>query len=233
MYTYKRTVLFSLAYLLLIVFLFIGSAQAAKFSAQKFVPSGFMKNYPEFKPSPAGEGGMSWRDQSVDYKRFDKIAIFPIIVWYHPDAKYLGIKPKKLAAITTRLENRLSQTFAKKFKVVNKPGPNVLVIRAAITNVVIKKPGIFKKITPIGWIATGVQKAGNRDVKILNSALELEIYDGASKKRIAAGYVFRPGKKKSKKKKKYKSNWKRIEASLEYWASRINARVNALQQSGG
>jgi len=138
------------AYLLLVVFLLIGSAQAAKFSAQEFVPSGFMKHYPEFKPSPDDGATMSWRDESVDFKRFDKIAILPISIWYHPDAKYHGIKPKKLAAITTRLENRLSQTFAKKFKVVNKPGPNSLVIRAAITNVVIKKPSIFKKITPIG-----------------------------------------------------------------------------------
>ena len=84
------------------------------------------------------------------------------------------------------------------YPVVSKPGPGVLRLRLAITNVYLGKPKHkFGQYTPIGLVASGVKKAKGKSKKnysLQNASVEAEMFDSQSGERLAVRIDTKPVK---------------------------------------
>lgn len=108
-----------------------------------------------------------------------------------PDSPYKGGKPEDMARIAELMREALAEQLTKGgYSVVNAPGPGVLYLRLALTDLELtkKKRGLLA-YTPVG----AVVKAGTDAVKetldkvdITRMTLQAELLDGASGEVLAA-----------------------------------------------
>lgn len=205
-----------------------GIALAKKY---KVVQSGFLEDYPAFKADADRKGAMVYRKAGVDLKKYTKIMIDPVEIWISPKSKYKGIKPDDLKVIADTFRHAVVNALEPTYPVVNKPGPDVLGIRIAITNVYItkKKRGLLG-YTPVGIVVSTAVKAIGDNMSLQEAVIEAELLDSQSNKRLGA--IMDQQSKTAKKKlsigstKKGKTSWDEIKQTLKFYADRFRGRMD-------
>ena len=205
-----------------------GIALAKKY---KVVQSGFLENYPSFEADKDREGAMVYRKGGVDLKKYTKIMIDPVEIWIAPQTKYKGIKPDDLKVLADTFRQAIVNALEPTYPVVNKPGPDVLGIRIAITNVYItkKKRGLLG-YTPVGIVVSTAVKAIGDNMSLQEAVIEAELLDSQSNERL--GSIMDQQSKTAKKKlgigatKKGKTSWDEIEQTLKFYADRFRGRMD-------
>jgi hypothetical protein len=224
MRAFKTTVVVLISVSLLLT----GIVWAKKF---KVVPSGFLENSPAFEADSDREGAMIYRKAGVDLKKYTKIMIAPIEIWISPKTKYKGIKPDDLKVLADTFRQAVIDALEPTYPVVNKPGPDVLGMRIAITNVYItkKKRGLLG-YTPIGFAVSTAVKAIGDNMSLQEAVIEAELLDSQSNERLGA--LMDQQSKTAKKKmsigstKKGKTSWDEIEQTLKFYAERFRGRMD-------
>ena len=135
--------------------------------------SGFLKDYGQLKPDPKVEGAMAYRAPSLySYRKF---LIDPVLVHFAPKAKGSAIDPAGLKELTDYFNDNAIKALSKNYQVVGKPGPGVLRIRVAITQI--------SETIPILNIHPGTKLTG---AGLGGASMEAEAIDTATGKRVAA-----------------------------------------------
>jgi hypothetical protein len=147
--------------------------------------SGFIENYPDLKPDPQKPGAMLWEKPGLDRSAYRAVMIESIDIFIHPQSEYKGIDANDMKAISDTFYKELVDVFEPEIPVVSKPGPGVVVVRLAITNVYLKKKkrGLLGW-TPIGLIVTGMQDLAGKRVKLVDATFESESFDGQTEERL-------------------------------------------------
>ncbi len=148
--------------------------------------SGFLSDYARLKPTPWGEGMECWRTDHLDAKKYDKVLISRIIVSLKPDQQQ-AVDPTDLKTLTDYFHNSLVKALKPQMQVVNKPGPGVVVMRIALTNLVPTGVGesMVGTLVPYAFVAeagSGVatgRPAGSTPY-MGETGMELQLRDGAS-----------------------------------------------------
>jgi hypothetical protein len=153
--------------------------------------SGFLSDYARLKPVTWTEGIQCWRDPNLDAKKYDKILISRINVNLKP-GQQAGIDPTDLKTLTDYFYQSLVKALKPQMSVVDKPGPGVLVMRIALTNLV--PTGVAESVTgtviPYAFVAeagSGVatgRPAGSTPY-LGETGMEMQFRDGASNKVLA------------------------------------------------
>ncbi len=187
--------------------------------------SGFLEDYPQFEPDTERKGAMIYRKPGVDVKAYTKILIDPIEIWVAPDSKYKGIKPDEMKALSDAFRQALVDALEPEYPVVSKPGPGVLGIRLAITNVHLtkKKRGLLG-YTPVGLVVTTGMSMAGKNIHLHNATIEAELLDAQTNERLSALIDSRPDVEA---KAKEKISWEGIESTLKYYATRLRQRLDA------
>ena len=148
------------------------------------------------------------------------------------DSKYKGIKPDDAKAVADAMRKALSDAVTKngRVKVVDKPGPEVLYVRLAASNVHLKKKsrGILG-YTPAGFVVGSAVSAGQEmEQKIIlqDMTLELEILDSQTETVMAAVVDEIEAGKKAK----ASDSWMKEHTVMAYWATRFNCRLENSQK---
>ena len=217
----KMTLVFTL-------FVFLTSASLA--IGGKY--SGFLEDEPVFKADEDRKGALVYRKAGVNLKSYTKIMIDPVEIWIAPKTKYKGIKPDDLKVLADTFRQAIVDALEPTYPVVNKPGPDVLGIRIAITNVYItkKKRGLLG-YTPIGLVTSTAVKALGDNMSLQEAIIEAELLDSQSNERLGA--LIDQQSKTAKKKssigptKKGKTSWDEIEETLKFYAERFRGRMDA------
>jgi hypothetical protein len=102
--------------------------------------SGFLKDYSELQTDPDDESLRWWEKEGVDWKRYKRLMIDPVVVYYHPKAKNRQIEPNVLKELTDYFRTIVIEEVQDAYPVVEAPEPDVLRIRAAITDLVPANP---------------------------------------------------------------------------------------------
>lgn len=189
--------------------------------------SGFLGDYSQLRPDPEREG--VYIDIITDWNRqtYPKIMINEIVVFYAHDTKYKGISPKKLAAITDTFREYLTEVLGERRTMVDKPGPGVLMLNLALTNVHARRPKrTALNILPPMLIMTGIKKAAGTDYWLTNAEFEAEAIDGKTYERVGAIVATRLGQKDKTGKEQKKTSWKDIEAELKRFTDRLRKRFD-------
>jgi hypothetical protein len=120
--------------------------------------SGFLKDYSLLQRDPDDESLLWWEKEGVDWKRYKKLMIDRVVVYYNPAAENRQIEPDVLKELTDYFRTVVIEEVQDTYPVVDAPGPDVLRIRAAITDLIPANP--FVNIVMTVGVAVPVDMGG-------------------------------------------------------------------------
>jgi hypothetical protein len=172
---------------------------------------------------------------------YDKIMIDQPEIWIDPDSKYRGTKPDNIKAIADLMrENLTAKVIDRGYEVVDEPGPDVLYIRVALTDLYLKKKrrGVLG-YTPVGAVAKlGVDAIRDmmKKIDIIEMAIQVEFQDSVTEEVIGA-IIIKRGARKNKEtgQKLTRYDFKFLRLEMQYYSARLacsldNARAPEAQQ---
>jgi len=164
--------------------------------------AGFLSDYSQLKPDPEDSGAEMWAKPGLRLKNYDKILLDDIVVWYKDKAAYKGIDAAKLKILADYLRAAITNTLGADYPVVAEPGPGVLRIRVAITELVPTKPGmsVVVLVLPYATIAdlcasTTTKGGFGSSPYVGDAAIESEFLDSVTSEQLVAYVDRRIGKK--------------------------------------
>jgi hypothetical protein len=216
---------------LVIVGLLMGG-QTGVIAAAGITASGFLDDYDLLKPDARVFGTYVFRSGDLSPGKYTKIILQPIEIWIDPQSHYKGTSPVQMKALTDSLREVIVEALSEKFELLKIPGPDVMGIRLAITNVNARKPK--KRVilnTPRGSseVIMSIQDADAIDYSLLKAVLEAEIFDSASGRTLASFMDVRLGME-AKDEPDYTRTWAEIAKDLSSYAERF---VGSLQSTFG
>ncbi len=181
--------------------------------------SGFLKNYPEFKAGPTGGADFVYMKEGADFKRYNKIMMDHVVLYFKDDAKYKGIHPEELNEMSNAFHKAIADNLQEAYPLVDKPGSDVMRLRIAVTDVVASKPGMgtISTVMPLGLALSTIKKGvTGTHTGVGQASIEVEILDSMTNERIAAAIDTRHGGKIEG-----FSKWGAVKGAFEFWAKRL------------
>ena len=139
-------------------------------------PSGFLEPYVGFVPHPERASAMLYEPEGMDLGRYDRLMIDRVVVWQHPWAEAQEIRPYELLELAAAFHETLVAAVADAYPVVLEPGPDVLRLRAALTDVKARRPGPLRTSAAVAFGALSIEEV----------TIEAELLDSTSGRRLGA-----------------------------------------------
>jgi len=155
-------------------------------ATQQAAKSGFLGDYSQLKPDPAFDGARRYQNPAKPLKQYRKFMLDPVVVHFAPNAEGTAINPDELKKLADYFHNRAVEELSKRYQVVQKPGPGVLRVRAAITDI--------EKTTPIMNIHPAMKISG---IGLGGASMEAEAIDSQTRERVIAVVDSRQGSRAS------------------------------------
>jgi hypothetical protein len=154
----------------------------------RMTQSGFLSDYGRLKQAPFGDGIQCWRAPEFDAKAYDQVLISRVLVTLKP-SEAQAIDPTDLKALTDYFHDSLARALDPQLKVVVTPGPGVIVIRVALTDLVPTQVGrsVAGTLVPYGFVAeAGAGAVSGRPAGATpylgETGIEMQFVDGGSAK---------------------------------------------------
>ncbi len=199
-----------------IVLLILGSLSMASASAQD---ESFFTDASLLGPWDQGTFDLGYVDPDILQKaqRYDSVMVDQPEIHIAADSKYKGAKGdhlKQLADVA-RLA-MIERLEAGGWPVANEPGPNVVFMRFAISDLYLKKKKRrVLSYTPVGFVVHTTAQAAIRDlwkkIDIVELSIKIEWLDSVSGEVVSAG-VARKGARKTKGQKAELVSWEDLDA---------------------
>ena len=209
-----------------------------------YTPKGFLSDYSKLEPVEGDENAFRYVDDSVDFSKYKKLLIDRIMVWYKEGGDYKGIDPDELKALTDYFHQAIVKAVGDDYGVVSEPGPDVLRVRIAVTDIVPNKPeaSVVSLVVPFAWVAdagSGVAKGEVGSTAFTGEAtIEMEAMDSASSQQVGAYIDREVGKKYNWSKgisegiSSYAnaySKWQYTKKAMDLWAQRLKTTLDELE----
>jgi hypothetical protein len=196
----------------------------------KMHQTGFLKDYSQLKENP--KGLVQWtyfKKDGVDFGAYDKVIVDYITFFFKEDAKYKGIHPEELIEVAQYFNNAYVEALSGALTFTDKPGPGVLRLRTAITDLVPGKPvlGTWSTIMPPALVISHVKKATTGSHMGMGSvSFEIEAIDSQTDEVLGSAIAKNEGKK-------YRvgktfSKWGQVEAIFDDFAKLTRKRFEKL-----
>lgn len=199
--------------------------------------SGFLGDYySKLQPDPENTNLLIyWRNKDL-LKNSSKFILDPVTVYLLPEAQQRGIDPEQLAKLaryfTKAIKDELSRSGS--YELVTQPGPGVMVLRAAITNV---EPTGGKKNAVLKGAETAATHAVAPGASLLvprlsvgKVAIEGEIVDSMSGEAMVAFMTSKSGRRYFSGLKAYQK-WGDIDAAFRSWAKNFREKLDKAHES--
>ena len=139
--------------------------------------SGFLSDYSNLHEDKYGDRSLRWYEtDNFDWRQYRKLMIDPVVVYFHPEAKYRQIDPEAVKKLTDYFRTVVAEELASEYPIVATPGPDVLRVRAAITEIVPANPAVNIVTTAAAFVPLDMGGA----------AIEAEFLDSQSNEVLAA-----------------------------------------------
>lgn len=163
-----------------VLFLLTGCAT----KQMKLTRTGFLSSYSDMKEDEESEGMQIYKNPNVNIKeRYSKILIAPVQFKLDPTLKEHEMKDEDRKKISDYFHEQLEKNLVDKYEIVDEPGVDVLLFRAAVTDVLPNKVYLN-----LHWSTTllGGGMGG--------ASLEAELVDSLTNEQIMAFVDARKGK---------------------------------------
>ena len=200
-----------------------------------FAESGFLSDYSKLKPvkSSTGDDELVFvapgaYERAVGYKA---VMVDQPEILFSADSEYRGMKPEDIAELASIMRSVAKERLEERgrYKVVEQPGPDVLFVRMALTELYLKKKkrGVLA-YTPVGAVAklgTDALKETLSKVDIIEMSFEAELVDSMSSDVLAA-IVIPSGARKADDQKEERMDMKEFQAKIQEYASRLSCQLD-------
>ncbi len=196
--------------------------------------SGFLEDYAGFEKSPKVAGAWRYVKPGAtisDLKKYNKIMLDPIQVWVHDRARFKGVDPEQLSAMTDYFRKAVVKAMAPDYPVVGNPGEDVLRVSMAITGVIPVEP----KRSPLGYVPIAfvlstakeaVDSAGGKEAVELQASMEAAFLDSTRGERRFAFVDSHRGDNMMVEKVQADLGWEGTRAALDFWAAELRKRFD-------
>jgi len=205
-----------------------------------YTPKNFLSDYSRLAPEGGDSHAYKYRDPSVDFKKYNKLLINRIKLFFHEDAEYKGIDPAELMQLVDYFHKAIIDNLPEDYTVVTEPGPDVLHLRIAVTDIVPNKPeaSVVSLVVPFLWLGEAGAGAAEGEAGstpfVGEATVEFEAMDSETHKQLAAYIETRVAKKYkwnegvsegvSSYTKAY-STWAYTQKAFDYWAKKLHDRL--------
>jgi hypothetical protein len=218
----------------------IGLTVRAQEAAQKRAPdsrevTGFLGDYSSLAPDPKnGDLLLYEKDRSV-LKQYNKFIFDPITIFLLPAAEDRGIDPDDLERLAQRFHDAVTDELTKSgYEIVTSPGPGVLWLSVAITNV---EPTGGKRNAAVKGAATAATVAAAPGASLAvprlsvgKVSIEGDLVDTQTGERVVAFVTSKAGRRWFSGFNAFKK-WGDIEAAFRTWAKDFRVRLDEIHGS--
>jgi uncharacterized protein DUF3313 len=194
--------------------------------------SGFLGDYSKLVPDAKNGDLLLYEKDANVLKKYNKFIFDPVTVYLLPEARDRGIDADDLERLAKYFHDAVADELAKsgRYEIVTAPGPDVLELSVAITNV---EPTGGKKNAAVKGAATaatmGVAPGASLLVPRLSVGkvgIEGEMLDSTSGERVVAFVTSKGGRRWFSGLNSIKK-WGDIEAAFRSWAKNFRERLDA------
>jgi hypothetical protein len=210
----------------LFVLMGLTGCSTSKQVSQMKEQSGFLGDYSMLREGKGDEANYVYVDPAANWKSYNKVLIRPVELWRSEDSDLLKLSPEDQKMLVDYLHASLRDHLSKEYEIVDKPGPGVLVIRAAVTDAKKAKPvvNIVSSVVPVGMaVSFGKEIVTGTGTGVGAVAVEAEFLDGQSNQRVAAAMDARAGTKALRS--KGGGKWGDVKLAFDYWSQRVVTRL--------
>ena len=219
--------------------LLAGMVHAGQFGDYK--PHDFLSDYSGLKAEGGDSEAYLYLPEGVDRTKYRKVMVDRIKIFLKEDAEYKGIDPAEMKELADYLHDAIKKALGSAYPVVRNPGPDVLHLRVAITDLVPNKPAasLVTLAVPFAWAAEGSAGAAQGEVGstpfVGEASIELEVLDSVSHEQVAAFIETRSAKKydwdegateAATSYLKAYSTWAYTKEAMDHWAQMIRQRLD-------
>ena len=198
-----------------------------------FAASGFLSDYSKLKTVQSSGGQDQIYVAPEGFKRivnYTAVMVDQPEILFSADSEYKGMTPTDAAAIGKVMQDSVTKKLqAGRYTIVDKPGPNVLFVREALTELYLKKKKRpLVAYTPVGFVVNaGVDalKDTLNKFDIIEMTFEGELTDSKSGE-ILAQLVSKGGARKAQGQKEERMNMDQFRAKLDEWSGRLRCRLD-------
>lgn len=219
------------AFFIIIAMLCVGCASTHQ--TRSVATSGFLTDYSQLQEGEGDEALIFYIDKTAAWSQYDKMIIEPVRLVASEDSEMAENSKEELQAIADYFYAALRTNLSKKYTVVSSPGPGTLQLRVALTDATGSSVVLdtLSSIIPVGMAVNVLAKvATGNNLSVGSATGEIELLDSVSGNRLAAAVDGRSGTKYSGKFDKW-SSWQDTKDACDYWAERIELRLDELSGS--
>lgn len=189
--------------------------------------TGFLGDYSQLQPAPDREGVMLYVDHSFDFRPYTKLMFDPVQVQVTPGPDEAQVPPDVLQRISGQLQQSMQANLAPAYQIVNQPGPDVLRVRAAITDIEAAKPpkGAID-FMPIKAAFNVTREAAGAGPRVAEMKAEVEVLSPAGK-RVMAATATRQGDERLPQGDTI--TWESLQPITDYWARNFRQRLDQVR----
>jgi hypothetical protein len=195
--------------------------------AQDFQSSDFLTDYSNLKQSSDEYMDYTYLAEGAPAKmaNYSAVMIDQPEIFVAADSKYKGMKPDDMKQLADAFRGAMAESLSTTYMIVDQPGPNVLYLRFAISNVQLKKHkrGLLG-YTPIGLVAGAAKSAMTSDftkkIDLKGLTMEFEVLDSSGEEQLAALLKTRSGEKDEP------ASWEDLEALIAVYSQRVACRLD-------
>ncbi|GAB6112813.1 DUF3313 domain-containing protein [Desulfomicrobium salsuginis] len=188
--------------LVALLFSLCACATGGKQSATDFNPADHFlgADYAKLQENPDLKGGLGWRNTAFSPATYSALYIEPVVLWQGEDmARESGLKMADLKLLATYFHDVLTQVpDGKALKLSSQPGPGVIAVKAAVTEVEASSPvsNALTSVVPVGIIlSAGMKVATGQAVGVGKCAVEIRFVDSVTGETLAMFADTKVGKK--------------------------------------
>ncbi len=212
-----------LAMVTAIALLGCGTTHQAKEPAK---PSGFLGDYSALLPGEGDEAQLVFIDSRADFASYESIIIESVTIWR--SSSTANIPEQERTEVINALQAALYTELSKDFSIVQRAGPGVLRVRAAVTDATganLAGPTSATALPESRLLsAAGDLASGNRSL-VVSTGIEGEVTDSVTHQRLVAAVDRRVGSSTLRS----SGDWDLLRKDFDFWAGRLRERLVALR----
>ena len=203
------------------MFLAVGCA-AQKMEVKKY--SGFLGDYSKLQPGPEGGVAERYITPGADLKNYNKIMMDQVRFYFKDDAGDKGIDADEMKELADTFHRDVIDALGSAYPLVAKPGPNVMRLRVAITDMELPNRGInvISTVLPVG-LAVSTVKSGvtGKGTGCGEVSMEFQVLDSQTNQVLVQGVDRRSGGKIDS-----MSKFGTAEDAFKFWAQRLRTGLD-------
>jgi hypothetical protein len=164
--------------------------------------SGFLKDYSQLRHDKRYKSDYVWAKPDLDLRDYDRVLIDPVVVMPLKGSAAGELGPEVLKKVADHFTKILKETIDPYYTLALRPGPNVLRVRVAVTDVE----------------KAGGGKPGDPGYRVGGAAMEVEIVDAVSGERLTAAIDRIEGSQAGR---DVPREWTHVEGAFVEWANRL------------